>query len=301
MHDNMYTYNNTSDQHFLGDGMNDKYVDEPAIDESALYSAPTSMDHGPQAYQGVPRRGIWRKDELRAFQNQNLFMKIFRILLFVLVIGIILTVCIIMLIFIFLRPPNVGVKDIYPPTERDVDLQGSTFAVPANVSFVVSNPNYVPATIKDITANAYDVVDQNTSVGSCKVTNQEIRANDNTTVTLPCTIKYDLEKDPNLTIIKNIAGRCFNSRNTKLSFLLKVKLKVQLYSFTVPINVNPTIQIDCPVSKQQIEQVLGDKLNLDDILKKLNARGFANVLDDFSMSAIRRRQTANMVAMEQEL
>lgn len=289
MQDQMYSDHQAYDHRLsTSDAVHDKFVDEPTMEESALFSDAPVMNRSSGMYQGVPRKGIWRVDELREFQNQSLAMQILRVLFFILVIGIILALCIIMLIFVFLRPPNIGVKDVSAPLQSDVRIQGTSVQVPANISFVISNPNYVPATIKNITANAYDKKNQDTSMGVCHVLDQEIKSRANTTVTLPCKLEYNLEKDPHLAIIKDIARSCFQSKDKHLQILLKVNLKVKLYSFTVPIDVNPTISFECPVTKKQVQQIVGHKVDLDDILRNVGRRSLPETWSAFSQRFLPR-------------
>ena len=121
-------------------------------------------------------------------------------------------------------------------------------------------------------------------MGVGHLSNQKIESRQNTTVTLPCKLEYSLEKDPNLTIIKDIARSCFQSKDKHLQILLKVHLKVKLYSFTVPIDVNPSISFECPVTKKQIQQIVGHKVDLDDILHNVRRRSLQE-----AWSALRER------------
>ncbi|KOS13831.1 hypothetical protein Malapachy_1731 [Malassezia pachydermatis] len=253
-----YAYMHNAPEQRVSMAGTDKYNDEPVVDESAIFDQGDSTRNSGSMYTrlGLPhRRGIWQPEDLRAFENQSTLMKIVRIFLFIIVFGILLTICILILLFIFLRPPNIGLDNISPQPEN-LSINGNTFQFDANISVVVSNPNSVSADIKNISALAYDDSVRTTSIGSCSKVNQKILANDNTTVELPCMINYDLSKDPNLSIIKNVANRCFNT-NEDLKIALQVHLDVQLFSFTVPINVNPTVSMKCPVSKQQVEDIIG--------------------------------------------
>lgn len=236
-----------------------KYADESAVDDSMMMGADGRRSGSPSYTQleSGQRRGIWMPVDFRAFQQQSLPMKILRSVLFFFTFGIILTLCILILLFLFLRPPNIGIQNV-SAEPQNLSLSSNSFSFDANISVVISNPNAVSAKIKNVTAVAYDAAQQSTSVGSCQKLNQEIVANSNTTVVLPCVITYDLTKDPNLAIIKDIANRCFNTKQN-LQLLLKVHLLVQLFSFSVPINVSPTVSMKCPVSKDQVQQIIGNK------------------------------------------
>jgi len=257
---NAYTDNDTWETRFSASD-HDKFVDDAAVDDTAMFAdahAPNTLERTYRGLNGY--RGIWLPEDRRAFQNQSLFMKILRIVVCLLVTGIILTLCILMLLFVFLRPPNIGLKNVDLPTTNDVQIQGSSFQFNANVDFVISNPNYVSATLKKVHALAYDTVEQSMSIGSCNADDQVIAQRDNTTLSLPCKLHYDATKDKNLQVIQDFATRCFKSKE-QLKILLKVHISFQLYSFSVPIDVSPTISINCPVTQQQVEKVLGKKLS----------------------------------------
>lgn len=257
---NAYHDNGTWGQRFSSSDKG-RFVDDAGVDDTAMFAdahAPNSLERAYRELNGY--RGIWLPEDRQAFQNQSLFMKIFRIVVFILVIGIILTLCILMLLFVFLRPPNIGLKNVNLPSNTDVRIQGQTFQFNANIDFLISNPNYVSATLKEVSAVAYDASQQTTSIGSCKANDQVIASRDNTTLLLPCQLHYDMAKDQNLAIIQDIATRCFKTKQ-QLQILLKVHISFQLYSFSVPIDVSPTISLGCPVTQQQVEQVLGKKLS----------------------------------------
>jgi len=256
---NAYNDSDTWGNRFSYD--NDKFVDDAGVDDTAMFAdahAPNSLE---KAYRGLNGyRGIWLPEDRRAFRSQSLFMKIFRILVCVLVWGIILTLCILMLLFVFLRPPNIGLDNINVPSSDDVQIQGSSFQFNTEVFFQISNPNYVSATLKQVHAVAYDATEQSLTIGSCKADDQVIAKRDNTTFALPCRLQYDVAKDRNLRVAQDLATRCFKTHEN-LRILLKVHISFHLYSFSVPIDVSPTITMGCPVTEQQVENALGKKLS----------------------------------------
>lgn len=238
-----------------------KYVDEPGVDETVMFAdvnAPNSLEKSYWTRNGY--RGIWLPEDRRAFQNQSIFMKILRILFSFLIIGIILTLCVLMLLFVFLRPPNIGLQNIIVPTMHDVQVENGTFQFNTDIKFLISNPNEVSATLKKVHAVAFDAAEQSTPIGSCTADDQVIAKQANTTLTLPCELHYNANENSDLAVIKDIANRCFKTKQ-QLPILLKVHISFQLYSFSVPIDVNPTISIVCPVTQEQVEEVLGKKLS----------------------------------------
>ena len=80
MQDHMYAGANTSMQPATEfEPMSDKLIDEPAIEESALFSDVNSMDRNPSMYLGSQRKGIWPPVDLRAIQKQSCWKQILRI------------------------------------------------------------------------------------------------------------------------------------------------------------------------------------------------------------------------------
>ncbi|WFD27850.1 hypothetical protein MNAN1_002856 [Malassezia nana] len=255
---NAYTDADTWNHRFSDQG---KYADEPGVDETVMFAdvnAPNSLEKSYWTRNGY--RGIWLPEDRRAFQNQSLFMKILRMILSFLMIGIILTLCVLMLLFVFLRPPNIGMQNVLVPTVDDVKVESGTFQFNTEIKFVISNPNEVSATLKKVHAVAYDAAEQSIPIGSCTADDQVIAKKANTTLALPCELRYDANENADLSVIKDIATRCFETKQ-QLPILLKVHISFQLYSFSVPIDVSPTISIACPVTQQQVEKVLGKKLS----------------------------------------
>ncbi|WFD31100.1 hypothetical protein MSPP1_002133 [Malassezia sp. CBS 17886] len=224
----------------------------------------------PSAAPMEKRRGIWFREDRRAFQDQSLIFKILRIVAFILIIGIIVALTVIILIFMFLRPPNVGLNQPQLPNSTSaIQIQQNTFSFDVNLSAVIANPNYVTAHIKDFNATALDTYAKATSLGNCTLDDVALVARRNTTVNLPCVVSYNANNDPNLTILKDIVDRCglVNSKSRQpLKVLIEAHFAVQLLAFHVPISVSPTVSFDCPLSKKQIEDLVGDHL---DVLKEL--------------------------------
>jgi len=51
-----------------------------------------------------------------------------------------------------------------------------------------------------------------------------------------------------------------------------VHVNIQLYSFKVPFDLSPVISISCPISKDEINKLVGDKADIDDLINGLNSR-----------------------------
>ena len=170
------------------------------------------------------RKGIWTYDDRHAFQRRSIFTRIFRVLAFIFVYGIWMAIVAILLVFLFVRPPNLGVKDPDIPSVDAISYQDGEFQFAINISAMVSNPNSVPINIKEFKARLYDESNRKTSIGNCTLPkNFEFHANANTSVTLPCTVAYNTEKDPNLSVLSDLVCRCGFVKGSKKS---QIKVRV---------------------------------------------------------------------------
>lgn len=237
-----------------------------------MYSSPNERAF---AHQHAPR-GIWSYDDRRSFQKLSIVSKIFRILAFILVIGIILTLCIIMLIVIFLRPPNIGLNGIdLPQSIQDVQIQDEKFSVNATLNAIVANPNYISAHITSLNATAWDNNAKSTPIGYCDLNDQTIAARNQTNVNVPCQLSYNVQDDPSHQVLKDLVNRCGivqGSKKSNLQILLDLHISIKILAFHIPISAKPTISMSCPITKDMVKQALGDHT---DILKELGLGNLA--------------------------
>ncbi|WFD41424.1 hypothetical protein MPSI1_000051 [Malassezia psittaci] len=233
------------------------------------------------------RRGIWSYDDRRAFQRQPWWLKLLRILAFILLFGLIVALSVVMLIVLFIRPPNIGLQGLnLPNSTSQIQIQDESFTVNASLVAVVSNPNYISASVNNLTAIAYDSNARVTSIGNCSVPHRTIQARANTTVTVPCELNYNLQQDKNLTIIRDLVRRCGliqSSSKQSLQILLNTHLTIQVLAFHIPITVSPTVSVDCPITKQEVKELLGSH---SDVLQEL---GLGSLSRRAVMDSVRER------------
>lgn len=276
---------------------------KPSNSSGVFYDAPGSADTGhlmdeedrvPQVQQSMyepprstlppTRKGIWTYDDLHAFKRRSFIARLFRVLVFIFVYGIWLAIVAILLVALFVRPPNVGVRDPEFPSFDDVSYQNGKFQFHINITAMISNPNTVPINVQKFNARLYDKTNQRTSIGNCSLPNDyDIKANSNTTVELPCTVSYDTEKDPKLSVISDLACRCGlinNSKKQKIDLDVKIHLTVVFIAFYVPTSFKPTVSFDCPLNNDMVREILGK-----------NAQG---IMDKFSCSGLNNRRARSV-------
>lgn len=266
-------YGDTHDSHpsrALHRDSDDQYIDTYADHRAgaAAVNDPnmTSEKSGygsPYASKRASGNSIWTKDDKRAFQSRSCPAKLFRIIIGNLILAIIFIVSIILLIVMFLRPPNVAISGVSVPSQNGVSYQNGAFSFNVSVDISISNPNSISASLSKLKATAYDSQDQTTALGHGEITNQKIKRNDNTTIVFPFQIQYDQSQDSDLSIIRNIASDCglslsggSSSGSGDLSFLFKIEVDVEVLSITVPVNVNRNVSFPCPLSGTSLQGVL---------------------------------------------
>lgn len=240
---------------------------EEAYYAPAMYDGARSPKH---------RNGIWSYDDRRAFQRQPLWAKLLRIAAFIFFFGLVVALSVVMLIVIFLRPPNIGLQSLdLPNSASQIQIQDQAFSVNASLTAVISNPNYISAQIKNLTAVPYDPNVRSTPLGICNVPHKTIEARKNTTLNIPCNLSYNVQEDSNLSVIKDIVNRCGlvqGSSKQDLQILFDTHVTIQFLAFHIPISISPTISTECPVTRKEIKQALGDHA---DILQQLGLGNLA--------------------------
>ncbi|WFD35778.1 hypothetical protein MCUN1_002640 [Malassezia cuniculi] len=236
-------------------------------DESRTAPA-TQYNNVPAPLPTQDRKGIWTYDDRRAFQRRSFFARLFRVLAFIFTYGIWMAIVAILLVFLFVRPPNLGLKDPELPSLDSVSYDNGKLMFDVNITAQISNPNDVPISVKEFKARLYDRTNRRTSIGNCTLEdNFKIHANANTTVHLPCAVTYNTAEDPNLSVLTDLACRCGfikNSTKRQIELVVDTDLKIVFIAFYIPLHIQPTVSFDCPISLNILRGILGS--NADGIL-----------------------------------
>ncbi|PWN48431.1 hypothetical protein IE53DRAFT_389375 [Violaceomyces palustris] len=232
----------------------------PVTDEK--YMAREEDDRSASAYRG---NSIWSQADRGAFKERSVPARCFRVIFCVLIIAIIFVLSIVCLIVTFARPPNVAITGVGVPSQSGVSYTNGAFSFNVTVDITVSNPNSISATVKKLSAKAYDKADRSTSVGSGEIRNKKISPHLNTTIEFPFQIKYDQSQDTDYSIIKDIAAKCGigGGATSNLEFTLDVSLDISVLSIAIPVSFSHDVSFACPLSGSSLEQALG---NLGSIL-----------------------------------
>ena len=239
--------------------------------EDEKYSGPTETFMPGHIRSG---HGIWSYDDLHAFQKRSLLNKIFRILVFIVTWGIIIALTVILLIFLFVRPPNLGLTGVDVPESPDaIHYDEGMFSFDVPIHAIISNPNRVAIKVDKFSAYMFDSEDQRTSIGNCTHPNLKLAAEKNTSFTLPCGVHYDVNKDKDHSILRDLAQKCGitkGSTQSNIDLLLQVHLTVRFIGFFVKLSFSPTISFKCPLDRQRVQKEFGKQI--PDIIGKLGRR-----------------------------
>ncbi|CEH16385.1 LATE EMBRYOGENESIS ABUNDANT (LEA) HYDROXYPROLINE-RICH GLYCOPROTEIN FAMILY-RELATED [Ceraceosorus bombacis] len=220
-------------------------------------------------------KGIFTQEDRGAFGARSVPVRIFRSIGCIIIWAILIIVSIVCLVVIFARPPNVAISGINPPSADDISVQASGVTFNSSINFAVSNPNSISATITKLTAHAYNKdVNTDVDVGRGTIENKKIEANSNTTIHFPFQLAYDLTKDRNSAIIKDVISKCGlggGGGNGQLEYTLKVDVRLSILSVSIPFTITRPLSFTCPAST--ISSAL-QNLGLGDIINSLGGRAW---------------------------
>jgi len=189
-----------------------------------------------------------------------------------------LLLSIVMSLALWIKPPNVIISDVSPPTDGSAvqitDGPGVTINLGVNIS--VANPNYFSVKFSEIKADVFYPVN-NTHIGGGSVKDIDIKSNQETNFTLPFQLNYTIASDPNLAVLQDLAGHCgFVPGQAESQIAVNYKISLAFHVLFIPIKptISNTIRFACPFTPEQIEDLLkaaglGDLSNILPLLIKL--------------------------------
>jgi LEA14-like dessication related protein len=170
-----------------------------------------------------------------------------------------LIVAIALSIAMWLRPPDITFGSIGPPTTGSA-IEASTTSLTINLALPISvkNPNFFAAAFKTISATAYYPIN-NVAIGGGSKDDITFPSNSETTFNFPFSIDYTQAKDPDRTILNDIANRCGFTGNSRQKINVKyvITLKMKILAFTISPSFSGSTGFDCPLTQAQLEPFLG--------------------------------------------
>lgn len=165
-------------------------------------------------------------------------------------------------IAMWLRPPDVTIGNISPPTNGSAIEASSTelklnFALPIEVK----NPNFFSVTFEQIKAKAIYPVN-NVEVGGGSRDYITFETNSDTSFNFPFSIVYTQSKDPDGKVLMDIANRCgfTGSPEQPISLKYSITLRIKILVFSISPSFDGQTSFKCPLQRDQLAPFLGGLL-----------------------------------------
>jgi len=181
-----------------------------------------------------------------------------RFLCCTLFIGLFLLLSILLSLALFIRPPNIQMKDVGPASSTGSTVQFQLDGVQINlgVNISVQNPNYFNVNFQKIKAEIFYPIDD-TPIGGGISRNVVFESNAQTNWTFPFTIDYKIANDPGGLIIIDLARRCgLVGPATDLDVKYKITLGIRILFITISPSVSNSFTFPCPLPPDQLQGLM---------------------------------------------
>lgn len=172
-----------------------------------------------------------------------------------------LLISIILSLLLWVRPPNIVIGTITPPTSSDVQVSGDGLTIPLSIDISVDNPNYFAVDLNQITANLFYPIN-NTPIGNGTKSKITFASNSQTNFTFGFNVSYSTTNDPNDKVLLDLATKCGVIGGTQSPITIDYDIKLGIHLGV--INISPTISnsmnFACPVTAAEIQSLGGSIL-----------------------------------------
>ncbi|KAF5371621.1 hypothetical protein D9758_003358 [Tetrapyrgos nigripes] len=172
-----------------------------------------------------------------------------------------LFIAIFLTLVIYLRPPNASISQT-----PDVDLDGASlidsgdgngptgFILPLRFNVSIWNPSFIPATVKTVDIKVlYPVNGTDFAIGNGTIHNQLVKSNARTNVSFPIDVNYSDDKDPNDSVLLDIADRCLlNNKGIGLNVKLNIKVNILGFPISAP-TISFSLSFPCPFDTSKLQ------------------------------------------------
>jgi len=185
----------------------------------------------------------------------------------VLMSSVLLVVSIVLTIALWIRPPNVIVGNIsLAANPLKINAAEKQLTIDLSVNISVSNPNSLGIAFQKIEADIFYPIN-NTRVGGGKLQNIVFKPNQQTNVTFPFAIDYNVNEDPNYKILTDLAMKCGVNGGTQSPITVTYKVTLGLVFAILPV-ISNSVTFPCPASAGQIEGFL-ESLGISNLIPSL--------------------------------
>jgi len=173
-------------------------------------------------------------------------------------IGVFLLLSILLSLALWIRPPNIEIKDVGPASSTGSTVQFQLDGVQINlgVNISVQNPNYFDVNFQRITAEIFYPIDD-TPIGGGTSRNVVFKSNALTNWTFPFTVDYKLAKDPGGLIIIDLARKCgLVGPKSDLTVKYKITLGIRILFITINPLVSNSFRFECPLDPNELQGLM---------------------------------------------
>ncbi|KAH7889429.1 hypothetical protein F5I97DRAFT_1934337 [Phlebopus sp. FC_14] len=159
---------------------------------------------------------------------------------------------------LWIRPPNIVVGDVQPPTTgSEIQLQSNGVTINLGIPISVSNPNYFSASFSSIKANIYYPIN-NTLIGGGNQSDVTFPANSNKNFTFPFSITYTSTMPSSNQILADLYTKCGGGGSAKSDITVDydIMLGLRVLFFTVYPTVSNSASFMCPLSASDISNLI---------------------------------------------
>ncbi|KAK2466774.1 hypothetical protein APHAL10511_001032 [Amanita phalloides] len=176
-----------------------------------------------------------------------------------LMIAVLLIASILLTLALWIRPPNVNIGSAYIASSNplQINAQQKQLTINLGVNISVTNPNYFSISFQTIKAKLFYPIN-NANVGGGELKNIVFNSNQQTNVTFPFSLDYNASKDPNYSVLLDLAQKCGvgGSAQSNIKINYEVTLGLRALFFVVSPAVSDSASFGCPATGQQIEDFL---------------------------------------------
>ncbi|EJD02453.1 uncharacterized protein FOMMEDRAFT_168909 [Fomitiporia mediterranea MF3/22] len=164
-----------------------------------------------------------------------------------------LLVSIVLTLGIWIRPPDITINQVGLNSTGGsaAQVSASTFTLNFAVNISVENPNYFSVAFRDIKADlTYPT--NNMDLGGGEKDDIVFKSHTETTFNFPFALQYDLSKDTNQTVLKDLLSKCgFTGTKQNINVNYKITLGLRILFVTVSPAITNSFSFECPSDEIQ--------------------------------------------------
>jgi hypothetical protein len=174
-------------------------------------------------------------------------------------------ISVVLTLALFIRPPNIVINGVAPPTNgSQVQItQDPALQLNLLVNISVNNPNYFDVAFSSVDLGITYPID-NTDFGGGHASDVVFKSRSYREFDFPFAVKYKPADDPSKKILLDLVSKCLGDKRQNLTINYKISLGLKILVATIRPSVSNQFKFLCPDMKDQLTALLkGAGLNID--------------------------------------